>query len=143
MSCSVRVYVRTHMLCRSKGTQGSLQMICALSQANQDSIVRLLNRKNLCPFFLLIFFSAWSNSNSAQIAIIVFTSLSSSKPTKAKMAKMYPKPTAAVCSPALPRDAPECPLDQQELGALGFWCHRPQGKLHVSKCAQKTQADWA
>lgn len=103
------VCARTHMLCWSKGIQGSLQMICALSQTNQDSTVRLLNRKNLCPFFLLIFFPACSNSNSV-LAIIVFTSLSSSKPTKAKMAQMYPKPTAAVCSPALSRDAPDCPL---------------------------------
>ena len=117
------VCVCTHMLCWSKGIQGSLQMICALSQTNQDSIVRLLNRKNLCPFFFLIFFSACSNSNSV-LAIIVFMSLSSSKPTKAKMAQMYPKPTAAVYSPALSRDAPDCPLDQQELRASGVTHHR-------------------
>lgn len=140
MSCSVCVCAYT-CLCQSKGTQGPLQMICALSQINQDNIVRLLNIKNLCPFFLL-FFSACLNSSSA-LAIIVFMSLSSSKPIKAKMAKMFPKPTAAVCSPALSRDAPECPLDQQEFRALGFWYHRAQGELHVSKCTQKTRADWA
>ena len=90
----------------------------------------------------MIFFSACSNSNSL-LAIIVFMSLSSSKPTKAKMAKMFPKLTASVCSPALSRDAPECPLDQQEFRTQGFWCHRAQRELHVSKCTQKTRADWA
>lgn len=52
------------------------------------------------------------------------------------MAKMFPNPQLLCAHQHSPRDASECPLDQQSSEPC-FWYHRAQGERHVSNVLRR------